>query len=161
MAEPRAVYLSLGSNIAPEQNLPKAIELLRGYGPVEAVSTAWETEAVGAPGPNFLNACVRFRTALPAGKLKEQVIRPVEAALGREHRANRYAPRPIDLDLILYGDHAANLELWEYGYVIVPLAELCPGLRHPRTGQELSQLAEEMRARQRIIPRPEVIARAP
>ncbi len=161
MAEPHRVYLSLGSNVEAEQNLPKAIELLREYGRLEAVSTAWETEAVGNPGPNYLNACVLFRTPLLASELKEQVIRPIEAALGRKRSENRYAPRPIDLDILLYDDRPSNLEFWEYGFVIVPLAELRPDLLHPRGGEKLSQVAERMRLHERITARPEVLARAP
>jgi len=161
MADPHRVFLSLGSNIKPEQNLPKAVELLRGFGPLEAVSTAWETEAVGTSGPNYLNACVLFRTPLPAAEVKEQVIRPIEAALGRKRSENRYAPRPIDLDIVLYDDMPSNLEFWEYSFVIVPLAELCPKLLHPRRGEKLSQVAKEMRLGERIIARPEVLTRAP
>ena len=54
------VYLSLGSNIQPEVNLPRAVELLQEYGKFIKVSRAWESEAVGSDGPNFLNACVLF-----------------------------------------------------------------------------------------------------
>jgi 2-amino-4-hydroxy-6-hydroxymethyldihydropteridine diphosphokinase len=160
MAEQHRVHLSLGSNIDPERNLPRAVELLKGYGPVEAVSTAWETEAVGTPGPHYLNACVLFRTVLPAPTLKERVIRPIEAALGRKRSEDRDAPRPIDLDIVLYDNQPYDLELWEYGFVIVPLAELCPERIHPQRGGKLSQVAEQMRLGGRMIARPNVLAPA-
>ncbi len=72
MNELHRVYLSLGSNIEPEHNLPKAIALLRRVGDIEEVSSVWETKSVGFDGPNFLNACALFLTPLQSFELKEQ-----------------------------------------------------------------------------------------
>jgi 2-amino-4-hydroxy-6-hydroxymethyldihydropteridine diphosphokinase len=63
-ATPSQACLLLGSNIAPEQNLPKAIALLRHYVEVADTSKVWETPAVGSSGANFLNAAVMVRTHL-------------------------------------------------------------------------------------------------
>ena len=83
MNELHHVYLSLGSNIEPETHLPKAIQYLRDYGEVKSISTVWESNAVGSDGPNFLNVCVLFLSHLQPVELKEKIIRPIEAELGR------------------------------------------------------------------------------
>ena len=69
------VYLSLGSNIQPEVNLPEAVKLLQEYGEIRKISTAWESAAVGSDGPNFLNACALLITSLAKADLKEKCIR--------------------------------------------------------------------------------------
>ena len=84
-------YLSLGSNIKPEVHLPKAIQMLKDYGQVKAVSQVWESHAVGTDGPDFLNACVLFLSHLQPNDLKQQIIRPIEASLGRVRHADKNA----------------------------------------------------------------------
>jgi 2-amino-4-hydroxy-6-hydroxymethyldihydropteridine diphosphokinase len=159
MDELHRVYLSLGSNIEPASNLPRAVHLLGEYGTVEAHSTAWETQPVGAGGPNYLNACVRFRTRLQADELKPAVIRPVEAALGRVRGEDPFAPRPIDLDMLMFDDQPLNLAFWGQAFVLVPLAELCPQMVHPLEGGSLAELAERLRTRVWMAERPEVLTR--
>ncbi len=152
------VYLSIGSNIQPETNLPKAVELLKGFGIVRAVSSAWESHAVGAAGqPDYLNACVWLETPLSRGDLKEKLIRPIEAALGRRRTPDKNAPRTIDLDLILVNEEPVNLEKWEYPFVIVPLAELAPDIIHPIARKKIIQVAEEMRSETWMVKRPEIL----
>lgn len=155
------VFLSLGSNIEPAMNLPQAIRLLKGYGPVEAVSTAWETKPMGTHGANYLNACVLFRSALAPTELKAQVIRPIEAALGRQRGSDRFAARTIDLDLVLFDNQPHNLEFWEQAFVTVPLAELCPDVIYPPTGEKLSRLAARIRSGSWIVPRAEILSKNP
>src|SRR5918993_2783170 len=64
MSDLHLAYLSLGSNIQPETNLVRAIERLGQYGRLEKISSAWESQSVGADGPNYLNACVLLVTPL-------------------------------------------------------------------------------------------------
>jgi 2-amino-4-hydroxy-6-hydroxymethyldihydropteridine diphosphokinase len=151
-------YLSIGSNIEPEQNLPKAIQLLRDYGEVQAVSSAWESRAVGSNGPNFLNASLLFITPLSAPELKEQVIRPIEAALGRVRSADKFAPRTMDIDITLFDGAALNSDSWAKVFVVVPLAELLPDFDFPPSHEKLSDVAERMRRQTWIMARPEVLA---
>lgn len=92
MSKLHSVYLSLGSNVEPEANLPKAIELLSQYGRVQAVSDAWESLAVGSSGPNFLNASVHLLTDIEPSELKSRVARPIETALGRVRTEDKNAP---------------------------------------------------------------------
>ena len=89
MTELHQVYLSIGSNIEPEANIPKAVQILREYGQVQGISSIWESEAVGSDGPNFLNLCVLFLNPLQPVELKEQVIRQIESKLGRVRHADK------------------------------------------------------------------------
>jgi 2-amino-4-hydroxy-6-hydroxymethyldihydropteridine diphosphokinase len=151
-------FLLLGSNIHPETHLRRGIELLQGNGKVAAVSRAWESRAVGGEGPNFLNACVLCLTQLAPEDVNERIIRPAELALGRRRTADRYAPRPMDIDLLLYDEQPLRLEYWDQAFAVVPLAELVPHLRHPATGEPLSRSAARLRADVWIVPRPGVLA---
>jgi 2-amino-4-hydroxy-6-hydroxymethyldihydropteridine diphosphokinase len=153
MSDMHRAYLSIGSNIEPEAHLPQAIQLLKAYGEVKAISSAWETRAVGSNGPNFLNACVLFLTRLQPYELKEHIIRPIEAKLGRVRYADKNAPRPIDLDIVLFDDKPLNTDFWEYAFVIVPLAELIPDFVYPVRKETLSRVAEQLEAETWIVKR--------
>lgn len=144
MSELHRAYLSLGSNIEAKVNLPKAVELLQGVGEIEAVSSVWESESVGFDGPNFLNACVLFLTPLGPIEFKEQIIRPIEAELGRVRSDEKNAPRTIDIDIVLYDENPLNTDFWEYAFVIVPLAELIPDFPHPASGEALARSVKQV-----------------
>ncbi len=148
------VYLSLGSNIDPEGNLPRAIEMLARYGRVKELSGAWESHAVGSDGPNFLNASVLLETDIPPGELKDRLARPIETAMGRVRTADKNAPRPIDIDVMLVDGEAFNLDRWDSAFVLLPIAELLPTSPHPLTGVPLREAAEQARRRTWIVERP-------
>lgn len=158
MSDLHRAYLSLGSNIGAEVNLPKAVELLQGVGEIEAVSSVWESESVGFDGPNFLNACVLFLTPLGPVEFKEQIIRPIEAELGRVRSDEKNAPRTIDIDIVLYDENPLNTDFWEYAFVIVPLAELIPDFPHPASGEALARSVKQVsvwiQKREDVIIRP-------
>lgn len=154
-------YLSIGSNIEPEFHLPKAIEMLRDFGEVKAVSSAWESQAFGSDGPNFLNACVLFITDLRPYDLKEQVIRPIEAKLVRVRNTDKNAPRTIDLDIVLFDKKPLNVDYWEYAFVVVPLAELIPDYPHPVSGEKLSRVSGQLQSQTWIVKREDVITVSP
>ena len=157
MNEPHHVYLSLGSNIKAEINLPNAMLILRKVGDIKAVSNVWESHAVGSEGPNFLNACVLFLSHLQPAELKEQIIRPIEAELGRIRHADKNAPRTIDIDIVLFDERPLNIEFWGYAFVAVPLAELIPGFEHPIRHEKLIRVAEQLQGQVWIVPRPDVV----
>lgn len=158
MSDLHRAWLCLGSNIDPASHLRQAVALLREHGEVPAISTAWESRAVGSAGPNFLNACVLLLTPLPPARLIEEIIRPIEARLGRTRSADRYAAREIDIDIVLYDEQPLRLDYWEQAFMLVPLAELLPGYRHPVTGKSLSQVAAGIRDTTWLVERPEVLA---
>jgi 2-amino-4-hydroxy-6-hydroxymethyldihydropteridine diphosphokinase len=116
--------LLLGSNIRPEHYLPLAVRRLHDLMAVIRVSPVWETHAVGSDGPNFLNAAVLVRTDLEPQALKEQVLRPLEAQLGRLRGADKFAPRTIDLDVLLWDDQVVEPALWQQAHAAVPAARV-------------------------------------
>lgn len=150
-------WLLLGSNIEPETHLRKAIQLLRAHGRVTMISRAWESSAVGREGPNFLNACLLLLTQLPPDAVIDTVIRPVERELGRVRSDDQFAPRSIDVDLLLYDAQTLRPDYWEQAFAMVPLAELIPNLGHPLTGETLAEAAHRLRSSVWIAPRPEVL----
>ena len=133
------VCLGVGSNIHPETNIPGAIDLLSQHLTIEAVSSAWESPPVGADGPDFINAALTISTQLSPNELKSRVIRPIEAQLGRKRTKDKFAPRPIDIDILVYGPKIVEKELWDCAYLAIPVAELLPDLKSFLTGETLEQ----------------------
>lgn len=155
-AELHRAYLSIGSNIQPEHYLPKAVALLAEYGHVQSVSQVWESHAVGSDGPNFLNACLLFLSSLEAQQLKEEVIRDIEARLGRVRGPDKFAPRTVDLDIVLFDGQTLELRHWQSPFVLVPLAELVPDFQHPLTAERIDRVAQQVRLDTWIVPRPDI-----
>ena len=145
MSDLHGAYLSLGSNIQPETNVVRAIELLRRHGRLERISSAWESESVGAPGPNYLNACVLLLTPLSQPALKEQALLPIETELGRERSADKFAPRTIDIDIVLYDGISSDNKYWEQAFVVVPLAEIYPEYQNPIRAESIIKTATRLR----------------
>ena len=155
-------FLSLGSNVEPEHNLPRAALGLRPLGRILACSNVYRNPAVGpTPGPDFLNAAILLETELSPHILRTE-LRALEARLGRRRTADKYAARTIDLDLVLYGEHVIrepelelpDPELAARPHLAVPLAELAPDYLHPITGESLSSIAERLlpQAQMHLVP---------
>src|SRR4030066_1312209 len=118
--------LLLGSNIEPELNIPRAVSLLQENLTVLQVSSVWETASVDFCYPNYLNLAVLVSTHLGLDQLKEQVLRPLEEQMGRVRTAARNAPRPIDLDIVLFDGELKDPGLWQHVPLATPVAGLCP-----------------------------------
>jgi len=146
----------LGSNIQPEHYLPQAVSLLGEQFDVLGVSSTWETPAVGADGPNFLNAAVLASTSLDPESLKSKILRPLEARLDRVRSANKYAPRTIDIDLVAWNARPLDEDLWRHAHAAVPVAELLPYAWSPERSETLAQAAQRLILQVPIRPRPEV-----
>jgi 2-amino-4-hydroxy-6-hydroxymethyldihydropteridine diphosphokinase len=153
------VYLSLGSNIQPEVNLPRAVELLQEYGKVHKVSRAWASKAVGSDGPNFLNACVLFATPLSQTEVKDQIIHSIETKLGRKRSVDKYAPRTIDIDIVLFDEQLCDEKFWRQAFVVVPLAEIHPEYKNPVTQESILQAAIHLRQGVWMETRPGILDR--
>jgi len=143
-------YLSLGSNIEPEKNLPAAVRELERIGRVLLASSVWQSPSLGGPDqPDYLNAALLLETPMSAEYLKKEVIAAVESLLGRVRSGDRNAPRTIDIDIILFdfeqlrigGRTIPDREVLERPFVAIPLAEIAPGYIHPVTGDSLAQIA--------------------
>jgi 2-amino-4-hydroxy-6-hydroxymethyldihydropteridine diphosphokinase len=150
------IYISLGSNIRPEVNLPHSVVLLSKFGQVVACSTVWETAPVGTAGPSFLNAVVLLQANYPSTLLKSLVLRRIEIEMGRIRTFNKYAPRPIDLDILIADGLIIEPGLWSRAHLAVPLAELLPDLLNPNTGEKLAQIAREFCMPNAIHARPDI-----
>lgn len=144
-------FVGLGSNLGErEETLRQALRLLGERVEVRAVSSFRETEPVGvAEQPRFVNAAAMVETDLAPRELLDALL-GVERKLGRE-RGERWGPRTIDLDLLLFG--GATLDepgltlphprLHERRFVLEPLAELDPDLVVPGRGR-VSELLSEL-----------------
>lgn len=159
MTDSHLTYLSLGSNIQPELNLVRAIELLQEYGRLGKNSNAWESESVGAEGPNYLNACVLLVTGLGQTELKEQALLPIETRLGRQRSANKFEPRTIDIDIVLFDEKSCDDKFWEQAFVVVPLAEIHPEFQNPLKHESIIKTATRLRQHVWMGTRPEVLRR--
>lgn len=146
-------YLSLGSNVAREWNLPACVHLLAQHGRLVAVSAVYETAPIGnIDDPMFFNAAVALETSLEPAELKEQVLRQVEEQLGRRRTADPNAPRTIDVDVSLFNDavlqvgkrHIPDPEILLYPHIALPLADIAPAYRHPETGETLAEIAQRV-----------------
>src|SRR5688500_11861781 len=134
------VCLLLGSNIQPEKNIPLAVNLLQKQLTILQASSVWETKAVGSDGANFLNAALLALTSLEAEILKEQVLHPLEAHLGRLRTRDKNAPRTIDLDILLFDQQLLDPGLWQYAYRAIPVSEVLPDYQS-ETGEHLKDAA--------------------
>jgi 2-amino-4-hydroxy-6-hydroxymethyldihydropteridine diphosphokinase len=156
VCRPVTAFIALGSNIDPEKNVVSALDALAERVFLEAISTFYWTEALGeCSQPPFLNGACRITTVLPPKGLKYDVLRSIETELGRVRTENRYAPRPIDLDIALYGDcvvnepglHIPDPDIRNRPFVAVPLLELDPDLALPDTGELLSDIVKRLDTR--------------
>jgi len=140
----RPVCLLLGSNIEPERYLPQAVQALAGSFAIERISAAVQTPSFGADGPPYLNAALVLRCALTPEELKTGVLRPLEARLGRVRSADKYAPRTIDLDVIVWDGQVVDEHLWERVHVAAPVLAVWPdGLLSPQ-GERLAAVVERL-----------------
>jgi len=150
-------YVGLGSNLGDRRGLIR--EALKRLGRLQGVrvrkrSRIIETDPVGRTRqPRFLNAVAEVETRIEPSLFLRR-LRAVERALGRV-RHERWGPRTIDLDLLLWGDRSMatprltlpHPRMAERRFVLAPLAELCPGRRVPGTGRTVRSLLRDMENR--------------
>ncbi len=140
------IYISLGSNIERERHIRAGLDALHAeFGELQ-VSRVFESEAVGFNGRPFYNLVVGADTELPLATLCQR-LRAMEFAHGREPDAKKFAPRTLDLDLLLYGELVCETplvlprgEILTNAFVLWPLAELAPTFRHPIDGRTIGEL---------------------
>lgn len=135
----KTVYLSLGSNVGDRSaNLQTAIDRLAALGTVVAVSSLYETEPVEFTAqPWFLNCVVKLDTEKMPKQLMASLL-DLEQNMGRR-RVQKKGPRTIDIDILLFGSSVIETKgltvphpaMHERRFVLEPLAEIAPDLRHP------------------------------
>jgi 2-amino-4-hydroxy-6-hydroxymethyldihydropteridine diphosphokinase len=155
------ILIALGSNLnspvgPPPVTLRTALEVLgrRGVG-ITAVSRFYESPAwPDTSNPLFVNAVARVETVLAPEKLLE-ALHDVEKDFGRV-RGKRNAPRTLDLDLLDYDGRVEvgppvlpHPRIADRAFVLIPLADVAPGWRHPATGRSVEQLIAAIPSRDR------------
>lgn len=141
------VFVAAGSNVRPRANLRRALAMLEAEFPGLRSSRAYANPAVGFAGDDFVNLVAAFATERPPGEIVA-ALKSVERELGREPGAPKWGPRTLDLDLLLYGDRVGphggaqlpHRDLATRAWVLGPLAELAPELRHPIMGETIGTL---------------------
>lgn len=148
----KTVYVSLGSNVGDrEHQIASAVQALGARGiRIVRQSSIYSTQPVDLATQSwFLNCVLQVETDLMPRQLLK-TFKDIENELGRRHTV-RGGPRVIDLDILLYGSSvisAADLEvphprMNQRRFVLVPLAEIAPGLRHPAENKSIEELLAE------------------
>lgn len=154
----KTVYLSLGSNVGERAaNLKAAIDRLGSLGEVTAVSSFYETEPVEFTAqPWFLNCAVKLNTEKMPRQLLNGVL-GIERKMGRR-RVQKKGPRIIDIDILLFGNSAVNAKdltiphaaMHTRRFVLEPLAEIAPEVRHPVFKRTVRELRDALPAGQTV-----------
>lgn len=148
-------YLSLGSNVRPEDNLASALRALRERFGTLLVSPVYRTTAIGFDGPDFLNAAAVLDSDLGVHALNDW-LHALEDAHGRDRSGPRFGDRPLDIDIVFYDDlvtedaghpgsgpgQALRIPRPElkHAFVLKPLADIAPDFVDPVSGRTLAAL---------------------
>jgi 2-amino-4-hydroxy-6-hydroxymethyldihydropteridine diphosphokinase len=141
------VFVAAGSNIEPERNLALASRELRRAWPQVLFSPWYRNRAAGFEGEDFINFAVGFDSSEPVQAVVTK-LRTIEELCGRPRAAAKWAPRSMDLDVLLYGDlvepelKLPRPDLLKRAYMLGPLADIAPDVMHPTAGATIGQLWE-------------------
>lgn len=144
-----AAYVAAGSNVRPEHYLSLALRAMAAaFGPL-TLSPAYRNQAVGFEGDDFINLVVGFQTENPVAEVRQQ-LQKIEAACDRPPGAPKWAPRTMDLDILLFGDLVSNEpglviprpDLLKRPYMLKPMADIAPDVVHPTLGKTMRELWE-------------------
>lgn len=141
------VFVAAGSNVAPYEHMALATRELKRAFPDVRFSPWYRNSAAGFEGSDFINLVAAFETELAVEELRA-LLRAIEALCGRPRGAPRWAPRTMDLDVLLYGDLVCKRpdlvlprpDLLARAYVLGPLADIAPDLKHPTAGVSIGEL---------------------
>jgi 2-amino-4-hydroxy-6-hydroxymethyldihydropteridine diphosphokinase len=141
------VYISIGSNVERDRNIPGGLRALhQRFGPL-TVSTLYECPAVGFEGEDFYNLVVAFDSTEPVLEVNA-ALHAIEDRFGRDRSKPKFSARTLDFDLLLYGDQVLREgklvlprpEIDRVAFVLGPLAELAGSRLHPVRGVTLTEM---------------------
>jgi 2-amino-4-hydroxy-6-hydroxymethyldihydropteridine diphosphokinase len=153
------VCLGLGSNFEAAANFRRAIRRIRRAITLEAISTAWQSPAVGVSAPDYINAAILARTPKSKEKLLAE-LKTIENELGRVREHGSSTLVTIDIDLLIFDHEPIKDDLWTEAYRAAPVAELLPDARSPSTGETVADAAKRLAGSWPITSRPEIFRRA-
>ena len=148
------VFIGVGSNIDPETNILDALSFLAHYSKIKGISTFYRTSPIDRPDQApFINGVIEIQTALTPANLKH-ILRQIESELGRIRTDDKYASRPIDLDILVYDDLIISSpeltipdpDIGNRAFVAIPLCELAPDLIIPGWGESICHIAKRLEA---------------
>lgn len=156
------VWLGIGSNRDREHNIRAGIFALHNsFASAEhpmLISRVFESDAVGFSGSRFYNLVARVETTLSVAEVSA-VCKRIERKHGHSADAARFSPRTLDIDLLLYGDTVCSTpvelprgEILANAFVLWPLAELSPQVKHPVSGQTFAEHWRNYRGQQALEP---------
>lgn len=142
-----AVYVAVGSNVAPELHIARAVAELAREFPGARFSPWYRNRAAGFTGDDFINLAAGFDTQLPVREVQTR-LQGIETLCGRPRAAPRWAPRSMDLDVLLYDELVCDEpglklprpDLIKRAYMLGPLAALAPQLVHPTEHLSIGEL---------------------
>ncbi len=144
------VFISIGSNIKAAHNIRSALQVLQQQFGTLLPSPTYQSPAVGFDGAPFYNLVIGFDTELALWDLYRQ-LRQIETNHGRQRNGAKFSSRPLDLDIILYGDEQLDddkltlpcPEIETYSFVLKPLADCIPKQKHPKLKQSYQQMWQQ------------------
>lgn len=143
------VFLGIGSNIEPEKNIKRIKDRLVIEFPNIVFSRTFESAAVGFDGESFHNLVAKLKGNTLDFCLEELVedLKLLEDDLGRQRGDKRFSDRTVDIDILLYGDLISRTpiqlprdEILDNAYVLWPLSEMAPQMKHPGTNKTYASL---------------------
>ncbi|WP_233267279.1 2-amino-4-hydroxy-6-hydroxymethyldihydropteridine diphosphokinase [Paraglaciecola sp. L3A3] len=143
------IYISVGSNLDKEKHTRAGLQgMYQAFGPLQ-LSSVYESESVGFTGNNFYNLVVKAHTSLPVEQVCK-ILKQIEQDNKRQRNEQKFAPRTLDLDLLLYDElvmqspvELPRPEILYNAFVLKPLAEIAGDLIHPIVKKSYASLWQE------------------
>ena len=145
-----AIYLSLGSNVERYKHITAALDALEHLLGYLTISSVYESKSIGFDGSNYFKLVVGAQTHLAIVELSD-VLKRIEDENGRKRSGPKFSPRTLDIDILTYGDFVGSeggielprAEITKNAFVLLPLAEIAPQVRHPQLQKTYGELWQE------------------